>query len=665
MKRYRDLSIKTKLSLIALVTCVTALGLASAALFVFEVHSFKRTLVSDLQAQAALVAGVIPAALEFDETSAAEEMLGELANQRQIKWAVVFRNGVRFAQYQNRAEKSTLPTQPPSEIGAIFTSQGLLLSRDIRWKGDRIGLIYLCADTSELQSRLWEYAAILLAVFVASSLVGLVMASRLQRAIVIPVQRLADTSRVIAERQDYSTRVEPSGRDELGRLTEAFNQMLNRIQMQDAELREGRERFEVAVAGARDGIWDWSLMTNEMYLSPQWMAMLGHEKSGLANNSEFWLGLYHPEDQDKIARALTEYLDGKRATYEVEGRMRHKDGGYRWILTRGAALRDPLGKPYRMAGSITDITERKEASEQITRMQRELVDASRVAGMAEVATGVLHNVGNVLNSVNISATLLLDQLRKSKTASLAKAVELLREHQDDLAEFLTNDPKGKQLPAFFDALAGQLTREQDGLFSETQSLQQNIDHIKQIVAMQQSFAKVSGAMELLTIPELLEDALRMSSSGIARHRIEVVRQIDPVPPVLTDRHKVLQILVNLISNAKHAVENRTEGRHISLRVIQGHGNRVRVEVTDNGVGIPKENLNQVFNHGFTTKKTGHGFGLHSGANAAREMGGSLTAHSDGPGTGATFVLELPVAKNGAKPAPPGADGLDGPQNHAI
>ena len=261
--------------------------------------------------------------------------------------------------------------------------------------------------------------------------------------------------------------------------------------------------------------------------------------------------------------------------------------------------------------------------------------------MAEVATSVLHNVGNVLNSVNVSASLVVDQLRKSKTAVLARAAKLLSEHQDDAGEFLNNDPKGKQLPAFIEALAEQLIREQSMLTKEMQGLQQNIEHIKQIVSRQQHYATLSGVQEFLALQELVEDALHMVSSALARHRIEIVRQFEAVPPVLADRHKVLQILINLISNAKHALDHRADGRRLCLRVVRGKAARVRVEVMDNGLGIPQENLVRIFSHGFTTKEDGHGFGLHSGANAAKEMGGSLDVQSDGTGTGATFILELP------------------------
>jgi signal transduction histidine kinase len=161
--------------------------------------------------------------------------------------------------------------------------------------------------------------------------------------------------------------------------------------------------------------------------------------------------------------------------------------------------------------------------------------------------------------------------------------------------------------------------------------------------MQQSYAKVSGVREIISVPELVEDALRMNVGALDHHGVKLVREFEEVPSVNIDKHKVLQVLVNLIRNAKHACQDsaRTD-KQLTVRVAGGDG-RIKVSISDNGIGIPPENLTRIFNHGFTTRKEGHGFGLHSGALAAKQMGGDLIAHSDGTGQGATFTLELPCS----------------------
>ena len=264
--------------------------------------------------------------------------------------------------------------------------------------------------------------------------------------------------------------------------------------------------------------------------------------------------------------------------------------------------------------------------------------------MAEVATGVLHNVGNVLNSVNVSSILVADNLKKSKAPNLSKAVALLREHALDLGAFITSDPKGKQLPDYLAQLAEHLAGEQAAALEELAHLQKNIEHIKDIVAMQQSYAKISGVTETVQVSDLVEDALRMNASALVRHDVEAIREFEAVPPITVEKHKVLQILVNLIRNAKYACDEAGRpDKRLTVRVTNGD-NRVRIAVIDNGIGIPPENLTRIFNHGFTTRKDGHGFGLHSGALAAKEMGGLLHVRSEGVGKGAMFILELPLER---------------------
>ena len=257
----------------------------------------------------------------------------------------------------------------------------------------------------------------------------------------------------------------------------------------------------------------------------------------------------------------------------------------------------------------------------------------------------LVNVGNVLTSVGVSATLVGDRLRRSKIANLTRATTMLRGQNDRLADYLTTDPKGKLLPEYLVTVADQLAREQAELIEEINDLGQHIEHVKGIVAMQQSYARVSGAYETLSARALVEDALHMNLSAFERHHIRVIREFeDKVPPVCVDRHKVLQILINLLRNAKYALDQHdTPHKRLVIRIENAAPDWVKIIVSDNGIGIPPENLIKIFTHGFTTKREGHGFGLHSGANAAREMGGQLTAHSDGPGRGTTFTLELLAA----------------------
>ncbi|AXA54131.1 ATP-binding protein [Pseudomonas thivervalensis] len=275
--------------------------------------------------------------------------------------------------------------------------------------------------------------------------------------------------------------------------------------------------------------------------------------------------------------------------------------------------------------------------------QAQLAAAARQAGMAEIATNVLHNVGNVLNSVNISADLVTRKLRTSKALGLGKAVQMMNEHADDLGDFISHDEKGKLLPGYLNQLVDALALEQHSMTEELGQLSKSVDHIKEIVAAQQSYAGPSSLAETVQIKELIEDALRMNAGIIAAHRISVVRNLAETPLLRLDKHRVLLILINLIKNASRAMGDRSEpAPQILLQSEIPQDDTLVIKVIDNGEGIAPENLTRIFAHGFTTRKDGHGFGLHSCVLAAMEMGGSLEAHSDGPGTGATFTLKLAI-----------------------
>jgi len=313
-----------------------------------------------------------------------------------------------------------------------------------------------------------------------------------------------------------------------------------------------------------------------------------------------------------------------------------------WHISTKMPWLDKNGNIIGTFGVSKDITELKRAEEKLEQTHKRLLETSRLAGMAEVATDVLHNVGNVLNSVNVSSSLVIDRLKQSNLVNLPKVAELLEKNRGNIGDYLTVDAQGKQLFDYLKALADCFVEEQGAMLGELEGLRKNIDHIKQIVAMQQNYAKVAGVVERLTPKQLLEDALHINEAALLRHGVRVEKEIPELSPILTDKHKILQILVNLIRNAKYAVsESNQKDKRILLRADADQNGGVRIQVIDNGMGISPENLTRIFGHGFTTRPDGHGFGLHSSALAARDLGGSLVVHSDGEGKGATFTLSLP------------------------
>lgn len=372
--------------------------------------------------------------------------------------------------------------------------------------------------------------------------------------------------------------------------------------------------------------------------------IFGHKTEDvLGKNIALLMPSEHAEKHNGYIERYIETGEVKVIGIEREVMGLHKDGSEFPLLIRVA---ETTYKGQRLfVGCAQDITEKKLAEIERERLQQELLESSRYAGMAEIATGVLHNVGNVLNSVNVGAMMVKDKVKASGVSNIIKLAELLHEHEDNLGEFITTDTKGKAVPEYLATLGGHLIDEQSMILDELSILTKNIEHIKDIVSTQQSYAKVSGVMESLRLENLFEDALRINMASIERHHIEIIREYEAIGEIESERHQVIQILVNLINNSKNAlVEKNLGNRKMTLRICTCEDDRdsIQLDVIDNGIGIEKENLNRVFSHGFTTRKDGHGFGLHSCALAARQLGGSLIAKSEGHGCGATFTVKLPV-----------------------
>jgi PAS domain S-box-containing protein len=348
-----------------------------------------------------------------------------------------------------------------------------------------------------------------------------------------------------------------------------------------------------------------------------------------------------PGERSDDGLELQRLWNGEIAVAEAERRHRRPDGTLVWVRSTTSLVRGLDGAPDCSVEFLRDITERKQYDLDLERVHKELMAASRQAGMAEVATNVLHNVGNILNSVNISASLVAERVKQSKASGVLRTADLLREQGSNLAQFLGDDARGRRIPEYLASLGEQLANDQRLTLEEIVSLRSNLEHIKDTVAMQQNYAKLCGVTEIVTVAELVEDSLRLNAGAFARHGVKVRREFTEVPQITVDKHKVLQILVNLIRNAKYACdESGRRDKEVILR-IEPCAAGVRIAVVDNGIGIPAETMARLFSHGFTTRRSGHGFGLHSCALAAQELGATLRATSDGAGLGAAFILELP------------------------
>jgi len=528
----RNMTIRHKLTLIIMLTCISALLLAGIVLVVWGQVTFRRNMVRQLSIQAQMTAENCKAALAFEDATDAEETLKALSAEPSIIFAQVnTKSGEHFANYYRDGIDTKFHITHQNK-GHRFSGGMLTVFSGIVLDGELLGTVCLRSDLKPLYEMLSRNTTIIAAVILIASLVAYLVSSVVQNVISGPILNLAEAAGKVSEQKDYSVRVQRESNDEVGLLITAFNGMLEQIQRHQVALVEANEQLEERV---------------------------------------------------------------------------HK---------RTSQLEDT---------------------------HKKLLEASRQAGMAEVATDVLHNVGNVLNSVNVAATLIQEKVSRSEVANLQKVTEIIKENSGNLGTFFTHDKRGMHVPSFLTEVSDALAKEQSDTIDKLRKLSENVEHIKEIVKMQQSYAKTSEVEVDTSIAELVENAIQINSAAIGRHGIHLFRDFDDdIGLVKTDKQKVLQILVNLINNAKYAMDKNKAGRkELIIRLHKTDDRRLQVEVTDNGIGISQENLAKIFTHGFTTKKDGHGFGLHSGALAARELGGSLIVRSDGEGKGATFILELP------------------------
>jgi diguanylate cyclase (GGDEF)-like protein/PAS domain S-box-containing protein len=362
---FRDLSLRKKLVVVIMAATLPALLLGGSVVVTYQVAFARRAMAEQLDTLAQIVGSNCTAALSFDKSGTAEEILAALRSEPDVVAAAVYRqDGRQFASFARPGIPMGIPTSAPA-TGTDFGPRRLSVSRSITLGGEALGTISLWASYERVELQLRSFLRMSAIVTTLALLAALFLAVRLQRLISEPVNRLVRTADSITERQDYSLRAERTGRDEVGRLVDSFNRMVAEIEQGAAALRHSEERYALAAQAANDGLWAWDFVTERLFLSPRWKEILGNGLDELPDVVESWFSRIHPEDVTQVQRQLDLHLEGRTSCFECEHRILHRDGEYRWVLNRGLAVFDNNKRAVRMAGSMADITDRKQAEEKL------------------------------------------------------------------------------------------------------------------------------------------------------------------------------------------------------------------------------------------------------------------------------------------------------------
>jgi PAS domain S-box-containing protein len=378
----------------------------------------------------------------------------------------------------------------------------------------------------------------------------------------------------------------------------------------EAALREGQRRYALATSAGSVSVWDWNVDTDELYVDPLLKTLLGFDAGEIANSSDDWARLVHPDDLDGLQSQLRDHVEGRALAFDVEFRMLHKDGSVRWFLARAAVIRDTDRQPRRVIGTTTDITVRRQAEEELREARIELAHAARVSALGELSASIAHELGQPLAAIlgNAHAGLHL----------LAQATPPIVELREILADIANDDER-----------AGDIIRHMNVLLRKRALETQAVD-----------------------VNELVRETARLVSSDAAARQVQIATELAPSLPIVhADRVHLQQVVLNLLLNGMEALAAVPQHeRRLIVRTAAADG-ELQVAVIDSGRGIPADLLPNIFEPFRTTKPDGMGIGLSIARSIIDAHGGRITAENGSTGGAVVrFVLPVPVATFRRAPA---------------
>jgi PAS domain S-box-containing protein len=600
---FKDQPIKRKLTALFLLTSGAVLLLTCTAYFAYDFVTFRQLIRGQLSTLGEAIAANSTAALAFGNERDAGEILAALKADRHIVAAGLYaHDGKLFSRYPADLTAEAFPAAPERD-GYRFEGAHLVAFQPVAQASDkRLGTLYLKSDMEAMYERFRLDGGIVVGVAAASLLVGFAVSIVLQRQISEPILTLADTARAIADRRDYSVRATKQGEDELGLLTDAFNQMLTRIDEQDRALREGEERLNLALMSSGVGTWSWNVVENSITWDDYIHPLFGLEPKTFPGRFEDLLHLVHPDDRTHVNQAVAETLD-KDAPYDTEYQVVWPNGTVRFLASRGKVYRDPLGRAVRMTGVSWDITQQKSAEKQLRALLDELARSNKE--LEQFAYVASHDLQEPLRMVS-SFTQLLEQRYRDKLDDDARefinyAVDGARRMQrliNDLLEFSRVSTRGRRLEA------------------------------------------VDANVVLGTVRANLSAAIEEAGALVTNEEL---------PTVMADPTQLGQLLQNLIGNAIKF--HGDESPRVHVVACERPGEWI-FAVKDNGIGIDPEYFDRIFvifqRLQVTADYPGTGIGLAVCKRIVERHGGRIWVESE-PGHGAIFSFAIPKSTGASEP----------------